>query len=167
MPQVVIEVAVSGETPRQLVLDKTDIVIGRAMEADVVLEGTQVSRVHCKLTFAAGKWRLMDCNSSNGVYLDRGSRGAPFLARSDIVVSGDSLYIGRYKITVRIPPQDSTPLPRTMAVLDEVMDGERVVKHTQETVMVRRATMKEDMRQWLTDDSQHAAASVKEPPTES
>ena len=123
MPQMMVEVAVSGETPRQMVLDKTDIVIGRSAEADIFLDGTQVSRVHCKLTYQSGKWRLVDCNSSNGVYLDRGGRGAPFLARSDIVVSGDALYIGRYKVMVRLP-SEGAPLPRALSMLQEVQAGD-------------------------------------------
>lgn len=163
MPQVIIEVAVSGETPRQVLLDKSDIVIGRSAEADVFLDGTQVSRVHCKLTHSGGKWRLVDCNSSNGVYLDRGARGAPFLARSDIVVSGDALYIGRYKILVRMP-QDGAPLPRSLSALSAVQEGDARLVQTEQTVMVRRATMKEDMRQWLMDDPRPAEnAHLKEP----
>lgn len=163
MPQMIIEVAVSGETPRQFALDKNEIVIGRAAEADIVLDGTQVSRVHCKINHAGGKWRLVDCNSSNGVYLDRGARGAPFLARSDLLVSGDALYIGRYKILVKFST-DGAPLPRALAALAEVQEGDaRTIKPADDTVMVGRAAMNGEVRQWLMEEQPAAPVIAKEP----
>ena len=143
VPRVFIQVAVNGGQPRRYQLDKTEIVLGRSPQADVVLDGEQVSRTHAQLTFTNGRWRLNDLNSSNGVFLDRGGRGAPFLARNDLLVSGDHLYIANFQVSLLSVDGDSAAGEEGQA------EDSRPESDDEKTVLVRREDTKDGLRAWL------------------
>lgn len=145
MPQVFIQVAQNGTRSRRYQINKAEILMGRSPQADVVLDGEQVSRSHARLCFANGRWRLNDCNSANGVYLDRGGRGAPFLARGDVVVNGDQLYIGQYQISIMTaedPGATADETPPDAA-------GMAVKEPVEKTVLVNRGLIKEELRHFM------------------
>ncbi|MCH7727591.1 MAG: FHA domain-containing protein [Planctomycetes bacterium] len=48
-------------------LTKTKVTVGRMFECDIVLEGNDVSGLHCELTLEDGCWYVTDQHSSNGV----------------------------------------------------------------------------------------------------
>lgn len=116
--------------------------LGRSPQADVVLDGEQVSRTHAQLTFTNGRWRLNDLNSSNGVFLDRGGRGAPFLARNDLLVSGDHLYIANFQVSL-LSVDDSAVGDGGQA------EDSRPESDDEKTVLVRREDTKDGLRAWL------------------
>ena len=145
VPQMFIQVAQNGTRSRRYQINKNEILMGRSPQADVVLEGEQVSRTHARLTHANGRWRLTDCNSANGVYLDRGGRGAPFLARGDVVVNGDQLYIGHYQLSITTV-EESAPAVEE-AVPDSV--GFSVREPSEKTVLVNRGLLKEELRNFM------------------
>jgi transcriptional regulator with GAF, ATPase, and Fis domain len=77
-----------------LELERSVVTIGRALDNDIRLASSQVSRHHCRIeTDSDGVWAL-DLGSSNGTML-RGQR----ITRSPLE-SGDLLKIGRATITV-------------------------------------------------------------------
>ncbi|MEW5851695.1 MAG: FHA domain-containing protein [Myxococcota bacterium] len=137
-----------GRPPDVSPSNKEEILVGRSSQADVHLEDEQISRQHCKLLHTSGRWRLADCNSANGVYLDRGGRGAPFLARNDPVVSGDRLYIGRFTLSLLMDAAadaeaaESTPPPTEGADRDA------------KTVAVDRARIQDSVRHRLATDGE-------------
>jgi predicted component of type VI protein secretion system len=144
VPHLIVEVSCPGAVSRRAVFNKPEVVVGRSVGADLWLEGEHVSRLHCKLVWRSNRWRLADCDSANGVYLDRGGRGAPFLARNDPVVTGDCLYVGAWRLAIRgagasamtdveAGPMEAAPL-RSPARQEEI------------TVVKNRAVMKEEMR---------------------
>ncbi len=144
MPRVFIQVVVNGGQPRRYHLDKSEIVLGRSPQADVVLDGEQVSRTHARLTFTNGRWRLNDLNSSNGVFLDRGGRGAPFLARNDLLVSGDHLYIANFQVSLlSVDEEDQGRAAETAA------GDARPETDEETTVLVKRDEVKDGLRVWL------------------
>ena len=51
-------------------LTRPDMLVGRHSEADIRLTVSDVSRRHCRFTFADGNWKVTDLNSLNGVYLN-------------------------------------------------------------------------------------------------
>ena len=66
-------------TPLRLVLQPTgavlevrqpDVVVGRHSTADVRLTLPDVSRRHCRLFHADGRWEVVDLDSLNGVWLN-------------------------------------------------------------------------------------------------
>lgn len=170
MPRVAIEVGLAGAAPRRLVFDKTDVVVGRSPQADVVLDSDQVSRQHCRLAFADGHWRLSDTNSANGVYLDRGGRGAPFLARHDLVVTGDHLYVGRYRLKLVL--EDGSGEAAASAGSPRAdQDDEAIMYEAQEsTRSVRRLDLRREVGAWLDqgtlppDPPSSDAPALKAPP---
>ena len=145
MPQMFIQVAQNGTRSRRYQINKSEILMGRSPQSDVVLEGEQVSRSHARLSYANGRWRLTDCNSANGVYLDRGGRGAPFLARGDVVVNGDQLYIGHYQISIMTVEEPGAITEET--VPDSV--GLPVREPSEKTVLVNRGLLKEELRHFM------------------
>ena len=51
-------------------LQKADIIIGRAMECDVVLDAVNVSRQHARIQFTAQGIFLTDLGSTNGTFVN-------------------------------------------------------------------------------------------------
>ena len=51
-------------------LTRPDMLVGRHSEADIRLTLPDVSRRHCRFTFADGHWKIIDLNSLNGVHLN-------------------------------------------------------------------------------------------------
>lgn len=47
-----------------------EAVIGRHSQADVRIAEGEVSRRHARLVFGDGRWRIIDMNSLNGVYVN-------------------------------------------------------------------------------------------------
>lgn len=128
MSGVLVQVSAPGQPSRRYMVRKPEILLGRSGSADIRLDGDQVSRRHCKLVCLGGRWRLADCNSANGVYLDRGGRGAPCLARNDALNTGDQLYIGHYRLTVVVdlpdavfPEDEATPVVRGQLTEQAIM----------------------------------------------
>jgi pSer/pThr/pTyr-binding forkhead associated (FHA) protein len=78
--------------------------VGRAHEADVVLDAPLVSRLHCRLQSGtenggqAGPLQVIDLGSTNGTYVN-GQR----VDRSELK-DGDRLRIGRMEFTVSRQP---------------------------------------------------------------
>jgi predicted component of type VI protein secretion system len=51
-------------------LTRPDMLVGRHTEADIRLSLPDVSRRHCRLVYAAGRWQIFDLNSLNGVFVN-------------------------------------------------------------------------------------------------
>ncbi len=58
-----------GEEPEIYVLYKRNFTIGRSQGNDIVLVGKKVSRWHARLEFSGGSWHIVDCESTNGTYM--------------------------------------------------------------------------------------------------
>ncbi len=75
-------------------LEREDVIVGRALEADVRVNDTQVSRQHAKVTAVSGKtglstdYVLTDLDSRNGTFLN-GRR-----VKSETLENGDKITIG-------------------------------------------------------------------------
>lgn len=57
-----------GRGPRQVSLKKSQILIGRAKDNDIVLNARDVSRYHARLDWVNGRWRITDLDSSGGTF---------------------------------------------------------------------------------------------------
>ncbi len=81
--------------------------IGRATTCDIALTDSTASRVHATIKREAGKYRLYDENSVNGVYL-RTPQNRVYHAD---LADGDTIYIGQNQLRVEIsltPPPIAT-----------------------------------------------------------
>ena len=88
---VVVSGPLSGE-----VLPLTDgaIKIGRDPSNDICLSDLALSRAHCTIGTEDGTWRIRDCQSSNGTFVN-GRR-----VETHQLLNGDRLKIGRVELTV-------------------------------------------------------------------
>ena len=68
--------------------------IGRAANADFIVDATLVSRLHCRLTAGASELQVEDLDSTNGTYVngERVERAA--------LKSGDKLGVGEVQFVV-------------------------------------------------------------------
>lgn len=73
---------------------KQELVIGRAENNDIVLDGLQISNRHARLVQGAGGIAIEDFNSTNGVYIN-GAR----VSRQNIV-PGDHVQIGSFLLQI-------------------------------------------------------------------
>jgi pSer/pThr/pTyr-binding forkhead associated (FHA) protein len=74
-------------------LEREEVRIGRRPDSDIFLDDITVSRDHAKLVRDGAGWRIEDCSSLNGTYVNR--------VRIDScpLGEGDELQIGKYKLT--------------------------------------------------------------------
>ena len=66
-------VAVNAPVPFELEITKDEYVIGRKKEMvdGLISFNKAVGRVHCKIVHSAGRYAIIDLNSSNGTYVNR------------------------------------------------------------------------------------------------
>jgi hypothetical protein len=82
-----------GPNPGQIYeLDKKEIIIGRDIANDIVLNDAEVSRRHAHLIQEGNRYTIEDLNSTNGTYID-GQRliGPHVLATGEIIMFGDNV----------------------------------------------------------------------------
>jgi hypothetical protein len=86
-------VAAPTRTGEQLFLaGKTPIEIGKLPEKHLSLQGTMVSRNHCRLIPADGGWRIEDLKSTNGIFINRKR------VTASVLCEGDILRVGEYEM---------------------------------------------------------------------
>jgi len=73
-------------------LNKDEISIGRDIANDFVINDSEVSRKHAKLTLEGDRYKIEDLNSTNGTYID-GQRliGPHLMAIGEIIMFGDNV----------------------------------------------------------------------------
>jgi len=82
-----------GPVPGQVFeLNKDEILIGRDIANDFVINDAEVSRKHARLTLEGDRYRIEDLNSTNGTYID-GQRliGPHMMAIGEIIMFGDNV----------------------------------------------------------------------------
>ena len=72
--------------------------IGRAPQAEFIVDAALVSRVHCRLTAGATEIEVVDLDSTNGTFVN-GQR----IQKRALAKAGDRLGIGRVELTVVKP----------------------------------------------------------------
>ncbi len=78
------------ENPKDLMFDKTTILVGRGSAEDVKLTNNSVSRRHCVIERQGAKWFIIDENSQNGIYLNGGIvKGQHVLSHGDVIELGE------------------------------------------------------------------------------
>lgn len=73
-------------------LNKGEISVGRDISNDFVINDSEVSRKHAKLTLEGDRYKIEDLNSTNGTYID-GQRliGPHLLAIGEVIMFGDNV----------------------------------------------------------------------------
>jgi len=71
---------------------------GRSPDAGIFLDDITVSRQHARFEYDNVAWRLVDCHSLNGTYVNRNRVDAVQLSH------GDEIQIGKYRFHCRAGP---------------------------------------------------------------
>jgi predicted component of type VI protein secretion system len=91
--RIVLDDTEATAPPVLLALDWTgtqeELLVGRHRGCDVVLSRSGVSRLHARLRFRDGSWRLQDLGSTNGTTLNGTRVGRCRLQPGDRLVFGD------------------------------------------------------------------------------
>jgi len=90
-----LQVYENGKLIQKVALDKK-IVIGRSPSNEVILKETKVSRKHAEIQMTAGKYILLDLESSNGTYVG-GKKITEY-----ILQPGDEIVIGNTRMIFKI-----------------------------------------------------------------
>lgn len=77
------------------ILPGTSKTVGRAPQAEFIVDAALVSRVHCRLTAGATEIEVVDLDSTNGTFVN-GQR----IDKRATAREGDRLGIGRVELTV-------------------------------------------------------------------
>jgi len=97
LPSIAVELS-NGQSFEYL-LSQDQIVAGRALECDLILEDLGVSRKHARIFFLAGEWKIEDLQSSNGVLVN----GQKVCSAS--LADGDEAVLGGAHLVFSIPDQ--------------------------------------------------------------
>ena len=81
--------------PRQIALERTEMCIGRANEADVRLASQRASRQHAFLTRRGAEIVLRDNDSHNGVFLNGVKVHSAILRDGDVIQVADCAFVYR------------------------------------------------------------------------
>ena len=95
--------------PKRYPLHALPVVIGRVPPADLVLEGTTVSRRHCRFELRDGQLWLRDLGSTNGTFLNGTRLEAPA-----ILEDGGIVGVGAYRLRYHRRAQDESNDADTM-----------------------------------------------------
>jgi phosphoserine phosphatase RsbU/P len=79
--------------PRECPLELDEVVVGRAQDAQLMLDSGAVSRRHARLVRAGGTYRIEDLESANGVYVNGERTTQRELADGDSLQIGDAVFI--------------------------------------------------------------------------
>ena len=84
---------------QRFILSGSQISLGRADNANIVLDDFTVSRKHAVIIKDSSSWVIKDAGSLNGVYVN-------FIRIEDSKLSaGDDIQIGKYRFTFLLPEQ--------------------------------------------------------------
>lgn len=95
--QATLVIRSSGRAGETFALAKEHTTIGRHPDADIFLDDVTVSRNHAVIDKEAGGFVINDENSLNGTYLNRRR------IERQLLVNGDELQIGKFKLTFIAP----------------------------------------------------------------
>jgi hypothetical protein len=79
--------------PRDVLLDLDEIVLGRALEAQIPIDSGAVSRRHAALLRSEDRYTCVDLESSNGVFVNGQRVTSVELRDGDTVQVGDALFV--------------------------------------------------------------------------
>lgn len=102
----------SGKVTKQIPIDKDYFSIGRAEDADLVLTGSDVSRIHAAVRFLNGQYIIEDLNSTNGTVVNSQK------VQKQVLNHGDEIILGEHSL-----------------VFD---DGSHALPYVEETEITRR-----------------------------
>lgn len=84
-------VLLEEEEPKScLPLDEEEFIIGRTLECDFVINGENISRVHCKLYKNNENWVVCDNDSRNGIFVNGEKTSERILCDGDIIHVGNA-----------------------------------------------------------------------------
>ncbi len=89
---------------QEIPLQAFEMTLGRSRKADICIEDKKLSRIHCKIVRTGVGYRLVDCNSRNGTYVN----GVRVLEHP--LSSFDVIALGKNKITFLIQDAHLPPL---------------------------------------------------------
>lgn len=79
--------------PQDFILTAARMIVGRAMDADIRLQGSSISRHHMLITRTGPEFSIRDMDSRNGVHLNGVRIHSAVLRPGDQIQVGDSLFV--------------------------------------------------------------------------
>lgn len=125
-----IVVSEKGGGERREAFDRTLLTVGRVQDNDLTLAKGNVSKRHCRIEFADGRFVVTDEDSTNGTYVNRRRIAAPTIVRE-----GDRIYVGDFVLRLEVTPTAETtdqvsepaaPIPHVPQIVLPISDREDV-----------------------------------------
>jgi len=120
---------------QKLALPEQGVVLGRAEEADLVIDDDQISGQHLQLRLVDGAWVLTDLGSSNGTTVNGETVQTRPLAEEDVVQIGDSRFVFNTDtgepaapVAARAPSKDASASREDLGLVDEMSERTRAIR---------------------------------------
>jgi pSer/pThr/pTyr-binding forkhead associated (FHA) protein len=88
------------EEVKEILLAKSEVVLGRDPGCDCILNDKTVSNKHTRLSFHHQLWWLEDLGSTNGTFLNQEPISSPM-----VVTNGDKISCGKVVLTISLENQ--------------------------------------------------------------
>ena len=115
--------------PRDFILDRDEIVVGRSNQANISVDSNMMSRRHFELRRKGPEFVCTDLDSANGLFINAVKASSAVLCDGDTVQAGDVVFVyrrGGARVAGR-PSQEFTPpppeLPFPLAILRGLADS--------------------------------------------
>jgi pSer/pThr/pTyr-binding forkhead associated (FHA) protein len=86
-------------------LDRDVLVVGRAQGCDLGLISPEVAPIHCVIVRLADGWHIRDCTGRGATRVNGRA------VQEEALRDGDTLQIGTFSFTARLPSECTTPVP--------------------------------------------------------
>jgi len=131
---------------KSIPFEKEEVVIGRNIDCDLVLNDPLVSRRHCILKKTENRIFLEDRESKNGTFLNGK------IISSSKVEAGDEIGVGTFKIEIKeledIPDERTRELKKEIVGTESVKDFELYIYRDALTGLYSRKFFEDEIKKW-------------------
>ncbi len=108
-------------------LEPSVTLLGRAPEAQIVLTGSMVSRIHARITFSSGRFLIEDRGSANGTFVNGVKIGSPYpLSSGDKITLGENVAFEFQEVPAGEVSKDTIILTNGLDVLTESVEDSSI-----------------------------------------
>jgi len=133
-----------NSSPSEYPINKDMVTIGRASDADIVLNDISVSRKHAEIFIEGDKFEIRDSGSKNGIYLNGSKIENSLFELGDEIAIGDSIIriVGEYEAKLVFSSDETSEFN----IQNAIIRSPKAISETEGFGIGQFDTIKDDLR---------------------